>query len=52
MKWAINGGIIPTTRYQYLDGPGTCSNHRREAIGFVETPFFHDFYYGNAEYIK
>ncbi|CAG9810790.1 unnamed protein product [Chironomus riparius] len=52
MKWAIDGGIIPTSKYPYLDGEGYCVDRKQEAIGFVDTPYVHDFYYGDAEYIK
>lgn len=52
MKWTMDGGIIPASNYPYLDGPGNCVDRKREALGFVDTPLFHDFYYGDAEYIK
>jgi hypothetical protein len=52
MKWAKQGGIIPTSKYPYLDGTGYCVDHRRDAVGFVDTPMYHDFRYGNADYIK
>jgi len=51
MKWAKDG-IIPSTSYPYLDAHGYCEDHTEDAIGYVETPFSHDFPYGNAEYIK
>ena len=51
MKWNMNG-IIPAKSYPYLDALGYCEDHTDDAIGFVETPFFHDFHYGNADYIK
>ena len=52
MKWTMKGGIIPATKYPYLDGEGRCKDRKREAVGFVDTPIAHDFKNGNAEYIK
>jgi hypothetical protein len=48
------GGILPASKYPYLDAPGKCSFNKSDIVAYVDTPYKFDFtaVNGNASFIE
>lgn len=53
-RWQIAGGILPASKYPYLDASARCSYNKSDAIAYVDTPYKFNFtdVGGNATFIK